>query len=138
MMDKKEMKRDIAVFANMLKNIMNDTSINDPLVTLDRDLQHFIYGRVATLVKHQDGQPIGSVADISAVVGAAFGDVLKEFIRGRAPDPVELDKLVQTARSNLLAGFEARAPIPKQDATPDAALGGDITAKEQVTEETVV
>lgn len=109
-MDKKEKKRDVAVFANMLKEIMNEP-MPDPLVTLDRDVQHFIYGRVATLVKHNEGKPIGSVADVAAVVGAAFGDVLREFTRGRVSDE-DLDKLVQTARSNLLSGFEARAPIP--------------------------
>jgi hypothetical protein len=107
-MDKKERKRDISVFANMLKDLMNDP-MQDPLVTLDRDIQHFIYGRVATLVKHNEGKPIGSVADVAAVVGAAFADVLKEFTRGRVTDE-ELDKLVQTARANLLSAFEARAP----------------------------
>jgi hypothetical protein len=35
--------------------------------------------------------------------------VLKEFTRGRVTDE-ELDKLVQTARANLLSAFEARAP----------------------------
>jgi hypothetical protein len=107
-MDKKEMKRDIAVFANMLKDLMNDPT-PDPLVTLDRDIQHFIYGRVATLVKHNQGQPVGSVADVAAVVGAAFADVLTEFTRGRV-NADELDKLVQTARSNLISAFETRAP----------------------------
>lgn len=126
-MDKKERKRDIAVFANMLKDLMNDP-IPDPLVTLDRDIQHFIYGRVATLVKHNNGQPIGSVADVAAVVGAAFADVLKEFTRGRVNDE-ELDKLVQTARANLISAFEARAPKlePKVDTEET----------ESVTEETV-
>jgi hypothetical protein len=117
-MDKKEKKRDVAVFANMLKDLMNDP-MQDPLVTLDRDIQHFIYGRVATLVKHNEDKPVGSVADVAAVVGAAFGDVLKEFTRGRVSDD-DLDKLVQTARANLLSGFEARAPIPEpktQEAT---------------------
>jgi hypothetical protein len=107
-MDKKERKRDIAVFANMLKDLMNDPT-PDPLVTLDRDIQHFIYGRVATLVKHNEGQPVGSVADVAAVVGAAFADVLKEFTRGRVSEE-DLDKLVQTARANLISAFEARAP----------------------------
>jgi hypothetical protein len=117
-MDKKERKRDVAVFANMLKDLMNEP-MQEPLVTLDRDVQHFIYGRVATLVKHNEGKPIGSVADVAAVVGAAFGDVLKEFTRGRVSDE-DLDKLVQTARTNLLSGFEARAPIkvaPAQEET---------------------
>lgn len=107
-MDKKEKKRDVAVFANMMKDLMNEP-YDDVLVTLDRDIQHFIYGRVATLVKHNDGKPIGSIADISAVVGAAFGDVLSEFVRGRGQDD-KLNQIVLTARDNLLRGFEARSP----------------------------
>jgi len=110
-MDRKEMKRDVATFSHMLKELMNEPT-PDVLVTLDRDIQHFIYGRTAVLVKHNEGKPIGTIADISAVVGAAFADVLKEFTRGRVNED-ELDKLVQTARANLLSGFEARAPIPE-------------------------
>ncbi len=109
-MDKKDMKRDVATFAHMLKELMNDPT-PDVLVTLDRDIQHFIYGRTAVLVKHNEGKPIGTIADISAVVGAAFADVLKEFTKGRVGED-ELDKIVQTARMNLISGFEARAPKP--------------------------
>ena len=116
MIDKKERKRDVAVFANMLKDIMNE-EVNDPLVMLDRDLQHFIYGRVAVLVKHQEGQPIGSIADISTVVGAAFSEVLKEFTRGRVDD-AEMEKVVMTARENLMRGFEARVPKFEQADVP--------------------
>lgn len=111
MIDRKEIKRDVATFSHMLKELMNDPT-PDVLVTLDRDIQHFIYGRTAVLVKHNEGKPIGSVADIAAVVGAAFADVLREFTKGRVSDD-ELDKLVQTARTNLLSGFEARAPKPE-------------------------
>ena len=110
-MDKQEKKRDIAVFTNMMKDLMNDP-YDDVLVTLDRDIQHFVYGRVATLVKHNDGKAIGSVADISAVIGAAFGDVLKEFIQGRV-EGEKLQEMVETARSNLVRGFDARAPRPE-------------------------
>jgi predicted membrane chloride channel (bestrophin family) len=113
-MDKKAKKKDVAVFANMLKELMNDP-MDEVLVTLDRDIQHFVYGRVATLVKHNEGKPIGTVADISAVMGAAFGDVLKEFLREQN-DPEKLDQLIQTARANLLQGFEARAPKIVKDA----------------------
>lgn len=130
-MDKQERKRDVAHFAHMLKELMNDPT-PDVLVTLDRDIQHFIYGRTAVLVKHNEGKPIGTVADIAAVVGAAFADVLNEFTKGRV-DSVELDKVVQTARSNLLSGFEARAPKPT--VTPTADQGGDQTASEPVKEE---
>jgi hypothetical protein len=93
---------------------------------LDRDIQHFIYGRTAVLVKHNEGKPIGSVADIAAVVGAAFADVLKEFTRGRV-NGAELDTIVQTARANLISGFEARAPLPD--------VNTEAPAQEPVTEE---
>ena len=129
MIDKKEKKRDIAVFANMMKDIMNEP-VADPLVALDRDIQHFIYGRVAVLVKHQDGQPIGSIADISAVVGAAFSEVLKEFTRGRVEE-ADVEKVVLTARTNLLSGFEARAPkVVKETAPPEEPA----VAKEETVE----
>jgi len=129
MIDKKEKKRDVAVFANMMKDIMNEPAA-DPLVALDRDIQHFIYGRVAVLVKHQDGKPIGSIADISAVVGAAFAEVLKEFTRGRVADE-DVEKVVLTARSNLLSGFEARAPKVIKETEPQAET---TAAKEETVE----
>ena len=116
-MDKKEKKRDIAVFANILKDLMNDDIGGDPLVTLDRDLQHFIYGRVAVLVKHNEGQPIGSVADISAVVGSAFASILGEILGDKVKDAATLQTLVLTARENLVEGFQARAPILKAPET---------------------
>jgi hypothetical protein len=125
-MDKKEIKRDVATFAHMLKELMNDPT-PDVLVTLDRDIQHFIYGRTAVLVKHNEGKPIGTVADIAAVVGAAFADVLKEFTRGRVAAG-ELDTIVQTARANLLSGFEARAPKPEVNTEAPA----EEPAKEEV------
>lgn len=112
-MDKKEKKRDIAVFANILKDLMNTNDLNDPLATLDRDLQHFLYGRIAVLVKHNEGQPIGSVADIGAVVGAAFANVLGEVIGDKVGDKDSLQKLVLTARENLIDGFQTRAPVLK-------------------------
>lgn len=116
-MDKKEKKRDVAVFANMLKEMMNDDSLNDNLITLDRDLQHFIYGRVAVLVKHNEGQPIGSVGDLGAIVGGAFATILGEFLGNRVTDPVELQKLVLTAKENMVQGFESRAPVLKAEET---------------------
>lgn len=123
-MDRKEMKRDVATFSHMLKELMNDPT-PDVLVTLDRDIQHFIYGRTAVLVKHNEGKPIGTIADISAVVGAAFADVLKEFTKGRVSEE-ELDKVVQTARANLLSGFEARAPRPEAKESAPAEVKEEV------------
>ena len=130
MIDKQEKKRDVAIFANMLKDLMND-SLDDNLVTLDRDLQHFLYGRVAVLVKHNEGQPIGSVADLGAVVGSAFATVLGEFISSRVQTAEALQTLVVSAKENLIQGFEMRAPVLQQNGeTPATASGGDITAPE--------
>ena len=109
MIDKKEQKRDTAVFSNMLKDLMNEP-LEDQLMTLDRDIQHFIYGRVSVMIKLNDGKPIGTIADLSAVVGAAFGSVLTEFVNGRVGNAEELTKIVITARDNLVEGFQARAP----------------------------
>lgn len=107
-MDKKAQKRDIAAFSHMMKELMN-TSLDDKLVTLDRDIQHFIYGRVATLVKHNDNKPIGSISDISCVVGAALADVLNEFTRNRSTPEKQLE-LFANAKAELMRGFEARSP----------------------------
>ena len=129
-MDKQEKKRDVAVFANMLKELLND-SLDDNLVTLDRDLQHFLYGRVAVLVKHNEGQPIGSVGDLGAIVGGAFAVILGEFISSRVNTAEDLQKLVLSAKENMVEAFELRAPVLKQsDETPATASGGDITAPE--------
>jgi len=128
-MDKQEKKRDVAVFANMLKELMND-SLDDNLVTLDRDLQHFLYGRVAVLVKHNEGQPIGSVGDLGAIVGGAFATILGEFISSRVQTAEALQTLVVSAKENMLQGFEMRAPVLQQGETPATASGGDITAPE--------
>ena len=108
-MDKKEKKRDVAVFANMMKELMQNPE-GDNLATLDRDLQHFLYGRIALLVKHNEGQPVGSIADIGAVVGAALADVTKEFVRGRTMEPEKVDELFTRAGENMLMGFGARRP----------------------------
>jgi len=111
-MDKKEQKRDIAVFSNMLKELMNDPT-EQALTTLDRDLQHFIYGRVATLIKHNDNQPIGSLDDIGVVTGAALADVCKEFIRGKVSDEI-IDETFQKVKSGLIKGFDIRTPVIKK------------------------
>lgn len=116
-MDKKEKKRDVAVFANMMKELMQQPE-GDNLVTLDRDLQHFLYGRLSLLVKHNNGQPVGSIADIGAVVGAALADVTKEFVRGRNLEVEKVDELFTRAGENMLLGFSARRP--KVDVKVDA------------------
>jgi len=116
-MDKKERKRDVAVFANMLKDLMNEPT-DDALVTLDRDIQHFIYGRVAVLVKHNENKPVGSLADIGAVVGAALADVSKEFTKGKLDDE-KLEQAFVVLRDNLLKGFDARTPKFKSAEEPE-------------------
>jgi hypothetical protein len=109
-MDKKERKRDIAVFANMLKELMQKEE-GDLLTTLDRDIQHFIYGRLSLMVKHNDGKPVASLADISAVVGAGLADITKEFVKDRNLEPSKINELFNRAEENLVNGFRARRPV---------------------------
>lgn len=105
-MDKKEAKRDIAHFSTNLKNLMNKP-LDTPIATLDRDIQHFIYGRVALLIRHNNDQPVGSLNDVSCIVGAAFCNVIKEFCRNSVEDS-ELEKIYSSVRENLLFGFDTR------------------------------
>ena len=107
-MEKKDKKRDIAVFSNMLKELMNDP-LDQSLTTLDRDLQHFIYGRVAVLIKHNDDKPIGSIDDIGVVTGAALADVCKEFIRGKVDD-AKIEETFQKIKDGMIRGFDLRTP----------------------------
>lgn len=108
-MDKKEIKRDVATFANMMKELMQAPE-GDNMSTLDRDLQHFLYGRISLMVKHNGNKPIGSIADISAVVGAALADVTKEFVRGSNLESDRLNEVFTRGGENLLLGFTARRP----------------------------
>lgn len=106
-MEKKDKKRDVAVFANMMKDLMNEP-LDSVLATLDRDIQHFIYGRISVLVKHNDGKPLGSLADMGTVIGAATADVIKEIVR-QLDDEKKLQALA-TVRENMLNGFDIRTP----------------------------
>jgi hypothetical protein len=108
-MDKKERKRDIAVFSNMLKDLMNEP-LENPMTTLDRDLQHFMYGRVATLIKHNENQPIGSLNDIGAVAGAALADVCKEFVRNKVEDD-KVEEIFGKIKDSMAQGFDLRSPV---------------------------
>jgi hypothetical protein len=51
---------------------------------------------------------------------------MKEFTKGRVAED-ELDKLVQTARVNLMSGFEARAPRPEPTATTEEPVKEEVT-----------
>lgn len=104
-MDRKEKKRDIATFAHHMKELMNKP-LDNVLATLDRDIRHFVYGRIAVLVKHNDEKPIGSIADIGAVVGVAFGDVVSSII-GDASNETRI-QMIETVRHNFLKGFDSR------------------------------
>lgn len=106
-MDKKEKKRDIASFATNLKDLMN-TPLDVPLNTYDRDLQHFIYGRIALLIKHNEGEPIGSLSDVGALTGAALSSVISAFIQTGSDN--DFDEIFSNVRENLIRGFDARIP----------------------------
>ena len=109
---RQEKRKDVAVFADMMKNMMNDP-MQDPMSTLDRDIQHFLYGRIAVLVKHNNNQPIGSIADVGGVLGAALASVIGEFTRGRTD--AEITTAFNTAKENMVQGFDIRTP---KQATP--------------------
>jgi len=107
-MDKKEAKRDIASFSTNLKNLMNKP-LDNPLATLDRDIQHFIYGRISLLIKHNDEEPVGSLNDVGSVVGAALCNVISAFCQNRIESD-EIDKIFSSVRESILYGFDARIP----------------------------
>jgi hypothetical protein len=120
-MSKKENKRDVAVFSNMLKDLMNEP-LDSPLTTLDRDLQHFIYGRIAVLIKHNQGQPFGSLKDVGVVVGAALADVSKEFVRGKAEDD-QVKEIFDKVLEGVVEGFKVRTPdFARKEAENDSQL----------------
>lgn len=120
---RQEKRKDVAVFADMMKNMMNDP-LQDPMATLDRDIQHFLYGRIAVLVKHNNSQPIGSIADVGGVLGAALASVIGEFTRGRTDE--EKARAYETAKENMNQGFDVRTPkqaAPVEEENPrDADL----------------
>lgn len=106
-MDKKEKKRDIASFATNLKDLMN-SPLDDPMQTFDRDVQHFIYGRIALLIKHNDGNAIGSLNDVGAMTGAALSSVLSAFTQNGTDNSIE--EVFSNVRESLIFGFNARIP----------------------------
>ncbi len=101
-MDKKEQKRDIAVFAHSLKEMMQDPQ-SDVLKTLDRDIQNFIYGRIVLLAKHNTA-PIGSIADIGAVAGNAIGAIISILVSDVSDK--ERAEAINNAKANLNIGFD--------------------------------
>lgn len=117
-MDKKERKRDIAVFANMIKDLMNEP-LDDQLITLDRDLQYFIYGRIAIMVKHNEDKPVGSIGDLGAVVGSALAEVIQEFTRNKLPQD-HLEKGYLDARENFIRVFDLKTPKSQPVETNDS------------------
>lgn len=107
-MDKKEKKRDIASFSSNLKDLMN-APLDKPLSTFDRDIQHFIYGRIALLIKHNEGAAIGSLNDVGAVTGAALSSVLTAFIQNGS-DNSSIEEIFSSVRESMILGFNARVP----------------------------
>ena len=85
MTDKKERKRDIAGFATGLKDLMNAPLANS-IGTFIRDGTYFLYGRLGILIKHNDNNPIGSIADIGFAIGVITYNLVDTFTRGLTPD----------------------------------------------------
>lgn len=108
-MDRKEKKRDISTFVSMMKDIMNKPA-NDPLEALERDLQHFLYGRVSVLVKHNDGKPIGTLGDVSAIMGSSAAEVIRAFCGDKIEQP-KLNEFLNGSLANLVEGFKIGAGL---------------------------
>ena len=102
-MNKKEQKRDVAVFAHNLKEMMQDP-LPDVLNTLDRDIQNFIYGRIVLLAKHNTA-PIGSISDIGAVAGTAIGAIISILVSENNDADSRL-VAINNAKESLISGFE--------------------------------
>lgn len=124
-MDKKEKKRDVSSFTHNLKELMNEP-LDNPLATLDRDLQHFLYGRIAILIKHNESQPIGSLPDVGTVVGAALGSVVSAFCQNRT-EAEELNTLTKSIKSCVDYGFDSRIETIKESSE-------ELTKTEELTE----
>lgn len=106
-MDRKERKRDIATFCSLMKDIMNKPS-STPLEALERDLQHFLYGRVSVLVKHNEGQPIGTLGDISSIMGSTTAEIIQAFC-GDKIDSEKIKEFLQGSLANMIEGYKQTA-----------------------------
>lgn len=131
-MDKKEQKRDISSFTHNLKEMMNN-SLDNPLVTLDRDLQHFLYGRLAILIKHNNGEPIGSLSDVGTVVGASLGSVVLAFCQNQPADQ-DLTELHDSIKEGLTYGFNIRTQKPTNSETEEKPETEESAAEETTAE----
>lgn len=116
MINRKEKKKEIAQFATMMKDLMGKDDLG-VLETLDRDLQNFMYSRIGLLVRHNDGQPIGSLGDIGAVVGSALFAVVSEFTK-TVEDSEELASMHQLTQQGFMSAYEHRYNQVIQDAAP--------------------
>lgn len=106
MISRKEKKKEIAQFAAMMKDLMGKDDL-DVLETLDRDLQNFLYSRIGLLVRHNNGQPVGSLGDIGAVVGSALFAVVTEFTKA-VDDQKELADMLLLTQQGFISAYEHR------------------------------
>lgn len=106
-MDRKERKRDISTFVSLMKDIMNKPA-NSPLEALERDLQHFLYGRVSVLVKHNEGKPIGTLGDISSIMGSSTAEIIRAFC-GDKIEPAKVEEFLQGSLANMIEGYRQGA-----------------------------
>lgn len=106
MINRKEKKKEIAQFATMMKDLMNQDDLG-VLETLDRDLQNFLYSRISLLVRHNDGKPIGSLGDIGAVVGSSLFAVVSEFTKS-VEDAEELSNMLLLTQQGFTSAYEHR------------------------------
>lgn len=106
MISRKEKKKEIAQFAAMMKDLMGKDDLG-VLETLDRDLQNFLYSRIGLLVRHNNGQPVGSLGDIGAVVGSALFAVVTEFTKA-VDNQKELADMLLLTQQGFISAYEHR------------------------------
>lgn len=116
MIPRKEKKKEVAQLATMMKDLMNSDDLGI-LESLDRELQNFLYGRISLLVRHNEGQPIGSLGDIGAVVGSALFAVISEFTKS-VTDPEELANMHNLSKQGFITAYEHRFNQVNANATP--------------------
>lgn len=97
--NRKEIKKDNAVLANIMKETMNEPA-DSPLIALHRDTNVFLANRMAALVKQNNYQPFCSLFDIGEVLATILCDVVNDAnLDGISNDDI---------KASFVAAYDAR------------------------------
>lgn len=120
MIDKKEKKRDIASFCAGLKQLMNIPTSNN-VGTLIRDGTFFLYGRILSLIKHNDNKAICSIGDLGFAIGVVTSNLLDELVKDLTPE--QKSAIMESVQQNFIDGLYASTKkeeiSDKQETNPD-------------------